>query len=185
MFLVGLCGKAGAGKTTAAQILVEHYGFVRKSFAAPLKNAVSILFGWHIANLDDPDFKSKVDPKWGISPRKAMQLLATDLIRDKVSRDFWVMHMEDELPRYSEDTMIVIDDVRFQNEIAFIHTHGGIVIEISSDENENDEDAHKSENQSLTRIDGFIDNDYDLSELERAVISEILDFCKLDRGTAS
>ncbi len=37
MKLIGLVGRAGAGKTTVAKHLCERYGFVRVAFGDPLK----------------------------------------------------------------------------------------------------------------------------------------------------
>jgi len=55
--------------------------------------------------------------------------MGTEVGRDVFHEDFWVI----KLKRYIEqnpDTHYVITDVRFQNEIEFVHSMNGITIEI-------------------------------------------------------
>lgn len=42
--IIGLCGAQGVGKDTIGDILVSEYGFTKITFAAALKDVVSILF---------------------------------------------------------------------------------------------------------------------------------------------
>ena len=44
--IIGFCGFAGSGKDTAADYLVNFYNFDRISFAGPLKDTLSAVFGW-------------------------------------------------------------------------------------------------------------------------------------------
>ena len=62
--IIGLVGHAGAGKDTAAEYLVEHFGFSAVSFAAPLKNMLEALFedaGVDHAWLHEPHLKGELD----------------------------------------------------------------------------------------------------------------------------
>lgn len=104
---IAISGFKGAGKGTIAQIL-EQYGFIRMSCAAPLKDMVSILFSWPRHLLEGNTEESRVwretpDPKvqWlalsgifkddsVITPRIVLQRIGTDLFRNRVHSNFWV-----------------------------------------------------------------------------------------------
>ena len=83
--LIGLCGPAGAGKSTAARHLVEHHGFVRRPFAGPLKGMLrTLLLGQGVPAGDvermvDSDLKAvparALDSR---TPRLAMSTLGTE-----------------------------------------------------------------------------------------------------------
>jgi len=53
--LIGLCGKARAGKNTVGDILVANgVASAQYSFATPLKRIINTLFGWEVDNMDLP-----------------------------------------------------------------------------------------------------------------------------------
>ena len=79
--IVGLIGKKGHGKDTFADYLVQHYDFVKLSFAEPLKKVCKELFLLTDEQLYDPMEKEKVDERWGKSPRQLMQIIGTDILR--------------------------------------------------------------------------------------------------------
>lgn len=57
--LIGLIGKKGSGKDTAAKVLVHDYEYANVKFAAPLKMLVSETFDIPIHQLEDPIFKDE------------------------------------------------------------------------------------------------------------------------------
>lgn len=61
--LIGLIGKAGSGKDTAAQVLIEKHDFAHCKFAKPLKDIVSRAFGIEDRYLEDPLFKDEKFPE--------------------------------------------------------------------------------------------------------------------------
>ena len=61
--IVAFCGKAGAGKDTAAQVLCDHLGFERLAFADPLKEALAIIANEPVQNFHDPVLKEELDRK--------------------------------------------------------------------------------------------------------------------------
>jgi hypothetical protein len=126
--LIGLYSPApGCGKTTAANLLIEH------EFAAPLKRAV-----WNLLNdLGLNGFryvytdKEVIIPEIGVSARHMMQTLGTEWGRACIHPDFWVMIARAETQRIiANGGSVVIDDVRFPNEAAMIHDLGGELWEI-------------------------------------------------------
>lgn len=118
--LIALTGEAGHGKDSVANILEEHYGFSRLSFAAPMKDAVSILFDIPREDMEDRVKKEEVIEKWGRSSRQINQWLGTDVLRKNIRDDFFLVLMESRLEKLiAEGRNIVITDCRFDNEAIF------------------------------------------------------------------
>ena len=65
--LIGVTGKAGSGKDTVGEMLLGEYGFVCSSFADPVKQAASIIFGVELDKFYDRVSKEAIDPYWGIT----------------------------------------------------------------------------------------------------------------------
>ena len=125
MKLIGLCGKAGSGKTTAAAYL-EMKGFERKPFADPLKRMLHAV-GVPEENLWGDRKEEKLEMLCGKSAREAMQLLGTEWGRNLIGKDLWVNLWCESvrgLPR------VVVDDVRFTSEAAAIVNMGGVIIQM-------------------------------------------------------
>ena len=144
MKLIALTGLPRTGKDTMAQHLMDHYGYVRKSFADPLKVAASVLLNRPLSQcqgLDGFD-REAVMPEWGFSMRWFLQRLGTECLRYQISADFWVTRMSLELTtldgRVPDSTSqeppselkVVITDCRFFNELLMVRNLGGTLIEI-------------------------------------------------------
>lgn len=147
--VLAFTGKAGAGKSTAANwILRNHPKAMKMSFAQPLKKMAyelirqSIPKAWPHTPSDYLDGALKEEPIPFLSDksgRELMQSLGTEWGRDIVHKDFWVTIASGKLERMlgappnSTDTLqikAVYDDVRFQNEVDMIRGYGGIVVHI-------------------------------------------------------
>lgn len=138
MAIIGLCGLIGSGKGTAADILVERFGFEKVSFADSLKDCVSVIFGWQRLLLEGDtkesrEFRETVDPFWtkkmgqDITPRLILQRIGTEAMRQVIHDNIWIDSLEKKIRK---DRDYVIPDVRFPNEIAFIRRMNGSVIHI-------------------------------------------------------
>ena len=46
MSIVGIFGKAGSGKDTIANYMIENLGYIKIAFADVLKDIVSVIFSW-------------------------------------------------------------------------------------------------------------------------------------------
>lgn len=128
--IIGLVGFKGAGKDTVAQYLVDHYGFTSLAFADPIKDCLSILFGWDREMLsgrtpESRKWREEVDLWWAsrlgiphFSPRWAMTNFGSDVMRRVFHDDIWVINME----RRIRDTSgpIVISDLRFAIEFEML-----------------------------------------------------------------
>ena len=138
VFLVGIVGFIGAGKNTVSSVFKRH-GFREESLASPLKDACAHIFAWPRALLDGVTEKSrhwreKPDTFWSlalgtpVTPRKMLQWLGTDVFRNSLHRDIWLMSLLRRIR--SQAGSVVITDVRFPNEIDAIKRLGGVVVRV-------------------------------------------------------
>lgn len=126
--LIGLTGAKFSGKSSVARELAAKHGFLELSFATPLKQVCNLLFGFSDEQLEDHELKEAVDPRWGFSPRYAMQRLGTNAIRENFGKDFWIKRLAHQLPAQGN---VVITDVRFDNEAEFVRSNHGYVVKIA------------------------------------------------------
>lgn len=138
--IVGIVGFISSGKGTVGDIFCDH-NFVRDSFAKPVKDAVSVMFGWPRELLEGDTELSRVwreepDAFWSekfgrsFSPREALQLMGTEAGRDVFHSDLWVLS----LLNRTKGKDVVVTDVRFKNEIEYIQKNNGIVIRVKRGE---------------------------------------------------
>jgi len=157
--ILGIAGKKGSGKTTLTRNLQAYFnpeqdellrylnGPVRHlSFSSPVKQLVSML-------LDIPvqDFVNKetIHQPSGKTYREILQLFGTDWMRS-LDEQVWVRQAAKTIrtnQRVPDIHLWVIDDVRFPNEIEFIHSMKGKVIYLYRGVGD---DAHSSENSILS-----------------------------------
>lgn len=132
--IIGICGFIGSGKGTIGNRLSDKWNFKKDSFAAPLKDAVSIIFNWDRKMLEgntkeSREWREKIDDYWSdvldkeITPRLVLQLFGTESIRDVFGEDIWALSLINRYKNNNED--IVVTDVRFKNEIQAIRNEGG------------------------------------------------------------
>lgn len=133
--LIGLYGKARSGKTTVSDYLQREHRFGDLSFAHPLKALVAELFDMTLDQLYDETLKEKIDLRYGMSPRRILQHLGTDVFRE-IYPNIWVDHL---IRRYrkikSPGLRFVVSDVRFKNEKEAIEKEGGVVWKIVRKDN--------------------------------------------------
>jgi hypothetical protein len=128
--LLGLTGKAGSGKDSVGLVLREEHEFSRLAFADPLKEVCAALFGISLDRFHIPSLKEKRVPAWGLSPRQMLQVVGTDMVRRYLGNDFWIKRMRYDLEGWLGYDNIVITDVRFEDEAAFVRSLGGIVVHV-------------------------------------------------------
>jgi len=171
--LIGLIGAAGAGKSTVANIIERDYGFSKIRFAGGIKSMLRALLyeagvdHGRIHEMIDGSLKETAcDELAGKSPRYCLQTLGTEWGRDFMSKNFWVdltMHSVDNLLAISKS--VVIDDVRFPNEVKAVKDSGGRIFRVMRDQDAIPEAGHKSEGQIL-EFDACILNNGSVSGLE-------------------
>ena len=161
--IIAFTGPKGCGKSTAAKILIEKYGFKRHYFAKPLKEMIKCL-GLTEEHVNGSLKEAPCRELDGKTPRWAMQSLGTEWARKLISPNLWVNAWKNTLP---EQSNIVCDDLRFPNELKVLSEMGGIVIDIARPGFERDQ-SHESEAHSLP-YNYQIENDGDLESLEEKI----------------
>lgn len=127
--IIGFSGPAGAGKSTAAKHLVDSCGFQLVKFAGPLKAMLrAIIPGDDQNEWIEGSLKESVHPVLGVTPRHAMQTLGTEWGRNCIGQDLWINLARESIVAAGGD--VVVDDVRFQNEVDLIRSLGGVVVQI-------------------------------------------------------
>lgn len=174
--IIGIVGLAGSGKSTLAQLIAERHGFEEESLASPLKAICAALFGWTPDVLFGPsELRNEVDPRWGFSPRKALQFIGTEVARG-LHPDVWVRSLLDTLSRPGAPRYVVVSDVRFQNEIDALKAAGAKIVMIRRPGVEQGEHASERADE-LTGIDFVVSNNSTVEALALqadAVVSEVL-----------
>lgn len=128
----------GAGKSTLAARLNMRYGYARIKMAGPLKAMLSAylhtqgLSTPEIARMIEGDLKSEPSVYLGgKTPRHAMQTLGTEWGRGCMADDFWIEAASEQIENsLKRGAHVVIDDVRFLNEMEMIRDFGGIVVRV-------------------------------------------------------
>ena len=124
--LIGIAGRARTGKDTTVDFLIAQYGGYRYSFADPLRAMLKVGLG---IDMDDTYWKMNKEntiPALGCSPRQLLQTLGTEWGRQQVHPDVWLIMASDMLHRRGRG--MVISDIRFENEAAWVRKHDGVVI---------------------------------------------------------
>jgi len=138
--LIGVVGFIGSGKGAVGDLL-EQKGFVKDSFAKPLKDACSAIFGWPRELLEGDTevsrkWREEHDSFWSekfgytFTPRLALQLMGTEAGRNVFHQDIWVVS----LLNRAKGKNVVVTDVRFKNEINYIQQNGGIIVRVKRGE---------------------------------------------------
>ncbi len=181
---IGLCGNKGCGKSTVSDYLCTRYGFVKVSFAGPLKSIAKI-FGFTDQQVNGTqEDKLQINALWGICAREFMQTFGTDICRDQfksifpsMSEIIWIKLFDDFVNNH-QDMNICCDDVRFPDEVDAIRKYQrSIVIKIMRGMEEYADvfSSHPSET-SLHNVDYdyIVYNDGSIEDLHRH-IDKLLD----------
>lgn len=130
--IIALSGSARSGKDTVADYLVKNYGYVKVSFADPMRKALYALnpnisvvgmgivplanavdnVGWELLKSESPDV------------RPLMQRMGTEVGRAMFGQNVWVDRALSEAENYEK---VVIADCRFPNEADAVKAYGGMV----------------------------------------------------------
>lgn len=153
MILIGLTGLAGSGKNFVADQITAKYESVKQiAFADPLKQMVHHMFNipledcyteagknretwvkWMDCNLamDEARNGTSAPPKGGwlshMTVRDLLQWVGTDLVRGWWNESHWVCLAEQRI-KVSPEEIVVVTDVRFQNEVDLITGMGGVLL---------------------------------------------------------
>lgn len=161
MIVLGLSGYKQCGKDTAAQYLVQ-YGFQRYGFADALRemalaidptiDLVGASVGVRSVFGDDAAYYSDIIAKIGYEEakkipdlRRFLQRLGTEGVRGTFGDTAWVDALKRRL-LLDNPARVVISDVRFHSEAAFIRSIGGRIWRMVRPGHGGD-DSHQSERE--------------------------------------
>lgn len=137
--LIGLCGYARTGKDEAAAVICKRGGWVRVSFADPIREALFALdplvpsargCTTRLSSLVRADGWEKAKKRPEV--RRLLQLLGTEAGRDVLGRDIWIniaYRKVSEAQRQGKN--VIITDVRFSNEAEAVRAWGGEIVRIT------------------------------------------------------
>lgn len=129
--IVGIAGRKQHGKTTCARALPADYQVL--SFAEPIRDMLRAL-GVPERSLSRDKEVPVPDILCGKTARWAMQSLGTEWGRDAIGQDIWTEAWGRKVWAQmvaNPDARIVVDDVRFPNEVTKIQAMGGVVIRVT------------------------------------------------------
>jgi len=156
LMFIGIGGLLRAGKTTFAKYIAAEFKESEVSYC-PFSQALkefAFKLGWN----------GKKDEKG----RRLLQLLGTEIGRDCINENIWVYFWDRKVQRDQGvgKTVIIADDVRFDNEARRMRELGGLVVGIERDiEFKSNHRSEQGIDPNL--IDHIILNDSTLNDLER------------------
>lgn len=194
--IIGLSGKAGSGKDTAADFLVNHHNFFKIGLADPLKRVCLDVFKFSPEQLWGPsERRNEQDlryPREGgeyLTPRYALQRLGTEWGRD-CYKDVWVEYavrtcnevlrsksgydqrlgsLEEQ--KISPHSGAVISDVRFKNEVEGLRSRGAKLLRIKGEFRQLSGEA--ASHSSEVEQDSIPDSDFDFVIVNDGTINEL------------
>lgn len=168
MVIVGINGRAGSGKSTFTEYLIQAYidlthhdGIAVIPFAKALKEMAASI-GWN----------GRKDEKG----RRLLQLLGTEVCRECIAEDYWIQKWSDSYIKALRmgNSFIIIDDIRFPNEAKFIKDLGGYLVKITGRAYDNVDSKHPSELELDNMFfHKFIYNDGTLQDLQAKAVSVV------------
>ncbi len=116
--VIAISGKRGSGKTLLSKNF-EKYGFIRLSLAGELKQRCITDFGLTNEQVngvfkESPTQYRRTDGSF-FTPRDIMIRMGT--FYRSIDKDFWLKQLDYSIKNYDR---VVIDDIRFTNEIEFL-----------------------------------------------------------------
>jgi len=163
---IALNGLPESGKTEVAKWLIEHHNFRRIGFGDHLKRAAILIYNLSHDQVYG-DLKDVVDLRYNLTPRFILQQLGTNVCRS-IHPDTWVFPIQQALSSgFDSYRRVVIDDLRFPNEVEMLLNYGTVLIQIERP-NHNPTDLeinHESNRPLLTKFDLTISNDSDIAAL--------------------
>lgn len=130
--VVGISGPAGSGKDHAADVMLEKLQengipAAKYSFAFPIKNVAQFLFGLTDDEMYSEEGKKEISRYgYGMTNRKILQLIGTESFRDVFNENIWIDFAERFIAESGVE-VIIIPDVRFENEAEFIKANGYLI----------------------------------------------------------
>jgi hypothetical protein len=186
MLVIGIHGPSRSGKDTIYRILLEEFPlikFERQGFADALKISAAKALGIEgteaevIAKMDRiKESGQVVSPFGSVSGRKFLQKYGTEAHREMFGSDFWldqvIPNVNNPRERYigfdRTCDVLIIPDVRYQNEVQRVCNAGGQLWKINRNV-EGHTTGHASEGKLVANWDRVIDNNATKDDLRSDV----------------
>ena len=110
---IAITGKMCSGKTYISDILIKKYNLKKYSFGQKVKDIAKDLFKMEYKN------------------RILLQTLADKM--KEIDKDIWIKYILSEI---NSDSNIIIDDLRFENELKYLQENNFIIIRLNISEEE-------------------------------------------------
>lgn len=149
MKIIGIAGIKHSGKSEVAAKIIEMYKddyyIVKLHFALPIKKILAYFVKevtdcseeQSLEYFNDPKLKEKEILEIGATPRLLMTTFGTDFIR-QLNSNLWINATNNSIKKLKEiektlnkEVIIIIDDIRFENELNFIRQINAKVIFIA------------------------------------------------------
>tara|TARA_B100000949_G_C14270251_1_gene446975 strand:+ start:1301 stop:1882 length:582 start_codon:yes stop_codon:yes gene_type:complete len=182
--IIGIAGKYGSGKGELASMITDNMkgDAVRLSFADPIKEIVRVLIGnkpkdYHI-------------PEYNMTVAKLYQVIGTNMFRDMIHKDIWVDHLKkrwgelngsqdnNTIRWWPNNFILIIDDLRFQNEVDWIRSNDGKIIYVESINIEREEESRKGRDNKHESENGIISLDPDFIIRNNGSLDELEEHAK-------
>lgn len=154
--IVAFSGKRGAGKTTAATYMSRHWGFKVVSFGSALRTIAKEFFPFKPGDFADVG-KEKPYLTYDWTPRDF--LIALGKMARYFDEDFWVKKSG----LSGMTGRIVVDDLRFPNEVDYLTSIGAKIVRINRYEHLNIY-GKNLDDPSETALDKYGKFDYTIHE---------------------
>lgn len=183
---IAFCGKARAGKTTAADILAGKFVFTKISFAEKLKQdmarALALLDAEYYPGNPPSEhlmthYKNMQDPAKKHQYRDFLQNYG-QWRRDYYAEDFWLQVVDRQI-KESPDANFVLDDLRHFNEADFLRERGFILVRVDRKDSglKGAQAEHVTEkNADLIKVDAIISNNLDFNSLANTLDELVLTY---------
>lgn len=181
IFIIGLAGLMGSGKTTIAKeikrMLWRKYNCLQISFADRLKKVLSVLVG-----TEEWEKTERIYPDGPMTTREFLQWFGTECVQYNIGRKFWVdAVMQDILrTRYQMDQsekepyIVIIDDLRFPHEKECIDALGiAILIKREKTDQQKIRGRHSSEMPERLGITNIIENNGSIADITEQIIAMV------------
>ena len=183
--LIGVSGKLGSGKNTAADAIKKEWPeFELKSFAEKLKFITHYLTGCSLEDCYSQEGKNKYFNSWDMTIGQMQQKIGTEAMRVGLHPETWVLGL---FANWNSDKNWIITDVRFKNEANAIKNRGGYLIRIEDDPagirtNSKRDLSHPSETDLDDWVywDGIYNNTGSLEDLKNSMVNWVWDFKEID-----
>jgi len=203
MYKIAISGKANSGKNTTASIILEELSLVDNkkirhkimAFADPIKEIVLTMFpGAREEYLfGESSFRSEKIPgaknKMGEPLTYRQALIDIGTMAREYNSSIWVdcfhkrvmelIHKESEiLPENLKTGMVIVTDLRFQEEMDYLKNNGYFLIKVNRKEHSIINDKSETEQESFSDFDFVIDNNGTLSDLRDVIREKMIPILK-------